>query len=158
MKILITYSTQSGNTEKLARAIYDHMEGDKSICPVKEAPAPSGYDLVAVGFWLMAGKPDPKSAEYLAACGPDTRLFLFATHGAGKASDHAKAGMANAAALTDGAQIQGAFNCQGEVNPTVLEKVRQKETPPPWIYDADTAVGHPDASDINALQAVLDKL
>ena len=48
MKILIAYASQSGNTEKLARAIYDHMEGEKEICPVDQAPAPSGYDLVAV--------------------------------------------------------------------------------------------------------------
>jgi len=158
MKILITYATQSGNTEKLARAIYDHMEGEKKICPVGEAPAPAGYDFVAVGFWFMAGKPDSKSAEFLASCGPDTRLFLFATHGAGKSSDHAQAGMAQAAALTNGAHIEGAFNCQGQVNPKVLEKVRQKETPPPWIDDADGAVGHPDDEDIRDLKAVLDKL
>lgn len=158
MKIMITYSSQSGNTEKLAKAIYDRLEGEKEIYPIEQAPPAAQYDLTAVGFWLQAGKPDPKAAGYLASCGPDTRLFLFATHGAAKNSDHAKAGMANAAALTNSAEIEGAFNCQGEVNPKVLEKVKQKDTPPVWIDDADAAVGHPDENDISELQAVLDNL
>ncbi len=158
MKIMITYSSQSGNTEKLAKAIYDHLEGENEIYPIDQAPPADQYDLTAVGFWFKAGRPDPTAAEYLASCGQDASLFLFATPGAAKTSDHGKAGMANAAALTDNAHIQGAFNCQGEVNPKVMEKVKQKETPPVWINDADAAVGHPDESDISKLKAVLDKL
>lgn len=158
MKIMITYSSQSGNTEKLARAIYEHLEGEKEIYPVDNAPPADRYDLTAVGFWFQAGRPDPKAAAFLAACGPDTRLFLFATHGAAKGSDHAVAGMASAAALTGGACIEGVFSCQGQVNPKVLDKIRQKETPPVWINDAATAARHPDAGDISDLKAVLDKL
>ena len=158
MKILITYSSQSGNTETLARTIYDHMDGEKEICPVEDAPPADQYDLTAVGFWFQAGKPDPKAAQYLAACGPGATLFLFATHGAAGDSDHARAGMASAAALAEGAQIEGAFSCQGEVNPKVLEKVRQKDTPPVWINDADGAKGHPDKKDFADLRAILDKL
>ena len=157
MKRMVTYSSQSGNTEKLAKAIYDHLEGEKEIFPIEQAPPAALYDLVFVGFWFQAGKPDPKAAAYLSACGGDCRLFLFASHGAAKDSDHAKAGMANAAALTAGAHIDGAFNCQGEVNPKVLEKVRLKDSPPVWIDDADAAVGHPDAADISALKAALDQ-
>jgi len=158
MKILITFSSQSGNTEKLAKAVYDSLEGEKEICSIDEAPPADRYDLTAVGFWFQAGKPDPKAAEYLVSCGPETHLFLFATHGAAKDSDHAKQGMASAAALTNNARIEGTFNCQGQVNPKVLEKVRQKETPPAWISDADTAIGHPDEKDILNLKALLDTL
>lgn len=158
MKQMIAYSSQSGNTEKLAKAIYDHLEGEKEIFPMEEAPPAEQYDLVFVGFWFQAGKPDPKSAAYLSACNEACRLFLFATHGASGDSDHAKAGMANAAALTNGAHIEGAFNCQGEVNPKVLEKVRRKDPLPVWIKDADAAVGHPDGEDLQKLKAVLDKL
>ena len=158
MKVMITYSSQSGNTEKLAKIIYDHIAGEKEIYPIDEAPPANQYDIAAVGFWFQAGKPDPKAAEYLASCGSDAKLFLFATHGAAKDSEHAKVGMAMAAALTKGAQIEGAFNCQGEVNPKVLEKVRKKETPPVWIDDADSAKGHPNENDFAALKSLLDKL
>lgn len=159
MKSLILYSSQSGNTLKLAKAIYDNIHGEKDIYPIEDAPASGvNYDLVALGFWLQAGKPDPKAAAFLEKCQPQAKVFLFATHGAAKGSDHAKAAMDHAIGLVNGARIIGTFSCQGEVNPKVLEKVRQKDTPPPWIKDADTAVGHPDDSDMEELVALVKQL
>jgi len=155
MRSLITYSSQTGNTLKLARTIYDNLEGEKDIFPIDEAPDSSGYDFVAVGFWLMAGKPDPKAMEYLSKCTRSSRLFLFATHGAAKGSDHVKNAVDHAVSLTNGADITGMFTCQGEVNPKVLEKVKQKPEPPVWIGDADGAVGHPDEDDLSALKQVI---
>ncbi len=81
MKSLIVYSSQSENTKKLADTIYKSLEGEKDIFSVDKAPSTKGYGLILVGFWLMAGKPDPKSSEYLSKLGKDDRLFLFATHG-----------------------------------------------------------------------------
>ena len=151
MKALVVYSSQSGNTKKLAEAVYEVLPDEKEIHPVDEAPEPSGYDLVAVGFWFKSGDPDPKSAEYLKKIS-GTKLFLFATHGAAPDSDHARKGMEAAKALAKGAEIVGTFNCQGVVNPGLLEKVKARPNPPEWIADADDAVGHPDENDINALK------
>ncbi len=151
MKALVVYSSQSGNTKKLAEAVYEVLPDEKEIHPVDEAPEPSGYDLVAVGFWFKSGDPDPKSAEYLKKIS-GTKLFLFATHGAAPDSDHARKGMEAAKALAKGAEIVGTFNCQGVVNPGLLEKVKTRPNPPEWIGDADSAVGHPDENDLNALK------
>ena len=131
MKSLIVYSSQTGNTRKLAEAVRNALPGETAMVPVDSAPSPEGYDLVAVGFWLQAGKPDPKAAAYLQYLS-NTPLFLFATHGA--ASD------------------------SGEVNPKGLEKIRAKTPPPPWIGDAEAAVGHPDAQDLARLQEVIGAL
>jgi len=157
MKSLIVYSSQSGNTKKLAEALFEALTGEKEIYPIDEAPEPDGYDFIALGFWLMAGKPDPKSAKYLEKIGT-AKLFLFATHGAGKGSDHAKNAMAQAKNLAPGATIVGLYECQGEVNPKILEKVKAKPEPLPWIGDADDAVGHPDESDINELKNIVSAL
>jgi len=158
MKSLIVYSTQTENTKKLADTIYKTLEGEKDIFPVDEAPSTQGYDLIAVGFWLMAGKPDPKTSEYLTKLGKGDRVFLFATHGAASGSDHAQNAVKHAIGLTNGADIAGIFTCQGQVNPKVLEKVKQKPEPPVWIGDADDAVGHPNADDLSALQKKLTEL
>jgi len=151
MKSLVVYSSQSGNTKKLAETINEVLPGEKEIYPVDEAPDPGGYDFVAVGFWLKPGKPDPKSSEYLKKAGK-TKLFLFATHGAAVNSDHAKKAMEAAKSLAEGADIIGTFDCQGEVNPVLLEKVKARPDPPEWIGDAETAKGHPDERDLNALK------
>ncbi len=159
MKSLILYSSQSGNTLKLAKAIYDNIDGDKDIYPIDEAPSFGvNYDLVAVGFWLQAGKPDPRTINFLEKCKREAKIFLFATHGAAKGSDHAKNAMDHAVSLVNDAEVIGTFSCQGEVNPKVLEKVKQKETPPVWIKDADDAKGHPDAEDIEELVAMIKKI
>ena len=45
MKSLIVYSSQSGNTQKLAQAVYDSLTGPKEMYAVGEAPDPADYDL-----------------------------------------------------------------------------------------------------------------
>lgn len=158
MKTLIVYSSQTGNTKKMAEAVNDVIGGEKTLCPVAEAPDPAGFDLVVLGFWLMAGKPDPKSSDYLAGVG-DANLFLFATHAAAADSAHAIKAMQHAQSLAPSARVAGTFSCPGEVNPTFLEKALKKDPPPPWIGDAPAAAGHPDSTDIarltNTIKAAL---
>jgi len=151
MKSLVVYSSQTGNTKKLAEAVYDVLPGQKEIYTITEAPDPSGYDWVALGFWFKAEKPDPNSLEYLPRLSGKS-LFLFATHGAPQEYDHVTNGMKQAEILAQGARIIGTFSCQGEVNPKVLEAVRAKGKTPLWIERAEEAIGHPSESDIQRLK------
>ena len=156
MKSLIVFSSKSGNTRKLAQAVYAALSSEKAIYPVEEAPEPYGSDLVAVGFWLQAGQPDPETQAYLKKIGQQ-KVFLFATHGAAVDSGHARQAMAAARELLPEADIIGEFNCQGEVNPRVLEKVAAKQPPPVWLADAPQAEGHPDRNDLERLRTVLEE-
>jgi flavodoxin len=158
MKSLIVYSSKSGNTKKLADVIYEALSGEKTISPVSELPETVGYDFIAVGFWLQAGKPDPAAEKYLARITNGKRLFLFATHGAAKESGHAKTAMDIAKGLVPNAEIAGTFNCQGEVNPDFLQKAARKQPLPEWVKDAPDAKGHPDDADINTLKKIINDL
>jgi flavodoxin len=155
MKSLIVYSSQSGNTKKLAETICENLPHDALICPVNEAPDPADYDFVALGFWLQGGKPDPKSIDYLTRLKGHRKVFLFATHGADPKSDHALNAMAYARKLAEAAIVAGSFSCYGEVNPKVLEKVKAKPQRPVWLDDAPYAVGHPDSDDLHKLRETL---
>ena len=156
MKSLVIYASQSGNTQKLAEAAQGALGDDCDLFSADQAPNPAGYDLVAAGFWLQAGRPDPKSDAFLARLKDyGGKVFLFATHGAAAGSAHARQAMEHAVATVSPAKVIGTFSCQGAVNPKVLEKVRAKTPPPPWIDDAPAAVGHPDAEDLNRLQTAL---
>jgi flavodoxin len=157
MKSLIVYSSQTGNTRKLAEAVFDAIPGKKALYPVDEAPDPSGYGFIAFGFWLMQGKPDPKSIKYLGKIG-EKPLFLFATHGAGAGSDHAIKGMEVAKSIASGSDIRGTYSCQGEVNPQILEKASKKPEPPLWLTDAPNAIGHPNSADIEVLSHQISEL
>jgi len=157
MKSLVVYSSQTGNTRKLAERVKACLPGEKVMTSIEAAPEAAGYDLVAVGFWLQGGKPDPKAAAFLQSVN-HMPLFLFATHGAAADSAHAQNAMAQAQELAPDAHIVGLFNCPGEVNPNVLEKISAKTPPPPWIADTGDAVGHPDAEDLARLEDVIKAL
>lgn len=157
MKALVVYSSKSGNTKKLADALYDALQCEKDLFSIADKPDPSGYDFVAAGFWLMAGQPDPETQEFLPNIG-EKDVFLFATHGAGKDSDHAKNAMNKAKSLAAPARICGTFNCQGQVAEKVMEKAAAKDPQPPWLADAPAAKGHPDAEDIRQLVHLFNEL
>jgi flavodoxin len=130
MKSLVVFSSQTGNTKKLAEAVCESLPDTARLVSVDEAPDPSDYDFVALGFWLQAGKPDPKSAGYLERLKGHTKVFLFATHGADPNSEHAQNAMTYAQSLAEGATVAGTFSCFGQVNPKVLEKIKAKPQPP----------------------------
>ncbi len=160
MKSLIVYSSQSGNTKKLAEAIYDTLADEKTIFPVAEAPGIEGYDFIAVGFWLLGGKPDTAACEYLTKVHKDSgaKIFLFATHGAKADSDHVKNAFQHAKNLVPGFQIIGTYSCQGQLSEKIIEKLKTKPVPPPWYTGPSACLGHPDDMDLRALKDMIKKL
>lgn len=151
MRNLVIYSSRSGNTEKMARALYDFLPNEKEIYPVAEAPDPDEFTFVAVGFWIKDGAPDPDTQDYLKKIREDHEVFLFATHGAQSHSDDAKQSMKKAAELAKKGRIVGMFHCRGEVPEDIIEKARNMPQPPAWIADAEAAKGHPDSKDIEEM-------
>jgi flavodoxin len=155
MKALVVYSSQTGNTREMAETICGALPDGTLMTTLEEAPEPSEYDFVAVGFWLQAGKPNPASAVFLERLKNHPGVFLFATHGARPGSDHAKAALDHARDLARGATIVGTFSCFGEVNPKALKKAKSKPQPPAWLADAPHAIGHPDSEDRKNLIAAI---
>ena len=66
MKILVAYSTKTGNTKKVAEAIAQALPGAE-LHDVTTAPAPDAYDFVAMGFWVDKGGPNRASGSTRAA-------------------------------------------------------------------------------------------
>ncbi|MCG6930925.1 MAG: flavodoxin family protein [Desulfofustis sp.] len=156
MKSLIVYSSKSGNTKRLAKAVRDFLPGEKVMKAVEENPGTDGFDFICVGFWFMGGKADDHSARFLKSLDGQQPLFLFATHGAAAESDHVISGMESAKKLVPHAIIE-TFSCQGEVNAEFLAKARTMNPVPVWVGDAANAAGHPDAADIKRLHRILEK-
>ena len=50
MKILVTYRTRSGNTKKIAEAIYGEISAEKIIKPWQEVENLDEYDFSFIGF------------------------------------------------------------------------------------------------------------
>jgi flavodoxin len=158
MKNLVVYSSKSGNTKKLAEAVYEYLNGEKEITAVADAPDPEGYTFVAVGFWLMAGQPDPDSQAFLSKLKDGQNVYLFASHGASVGSELVQNAMKTARKLAGKAYVKATFSCPGEVDAKILETAAQKNPQPPWLADAPAAKGHPDANDLKMVVRMLEEL
>lgn len=124
MKMLIVYSSRTGNTKKVGEAIRDALPGETVFLPVDQAPEDiQSYDLIFVGFWADRGSADEQTAQFLAGL-HHARVALFATAGVYPDSDHARQCLDNAAGLLPpDNQVAGRYICQGRVDPEVVKRV-----------------------------------
>ncbi|MBE6074365.1 MAG: flavodoxin [Selenomonas ruminantium] len=163
MKWAVVYSSVTGNTRQIAEAIAQKA-GDADIFRVQDAPQDlSAYDVVAIGYWLRLGQPDPLTLKYLAGV-RDAKVVFFQTHGTAPDSEHAITSFARAGYhLGEGCEILGTFGCRGKINPAMLEKRKNAGPDDPhggpqseerWRL----AASHPDAQDIAAAQDFVDRM
>lgn len=158
MKNLIVYSSKTGNTKKLAEALYEHIPGEKEIFPVSEAPDPEGYTFIGAGFRVENGEPDAAMQEYLKKIIEDCQLFLFCTHASKRGSDIVKNALKVARELPRNTRVVGEFECLGEVSEDAIQKARQEQPVPEWVADAEAAKGHPDEEDIREMLKLVESL
>ncbi len=157
MKSLVVYSSRTGNTRKVADAVFDSLPKDKEIFPVDQAPRADGYDFVAIGFWVDKGRPDDKAAAYMQTV-QGTTVGLFGTLGAKPDSPHARESMRRAVDLVSGNQVAGTFLCQGRIDPAVVEMMIKTAShvhpmTPERMANIKAAESHPDDTDLEKAQS-----
>ena len=154
MKILIVYaSRETGNTAKVAQAIADRLGPECSLFPVSRAPAPDGFDFIALGFGVYRGWPDGDMIAYMKRC-RKKQVGLFMTLGAWPDSAPAAACLGRAEGLLVDCTVRVKFACQGAYAPDFL--ARLKSLPPTsshgWTPERarriTEAMKHPDAEDL----------
>ena len=65
MKVLIAYHSVSGNTRKVAEAIFKEIKAEKEMLPLSEVKDLKGYDLSFIGFPIHAYGPSKDAKEFL---------------------------------------------------------------------------------------------
>ena len=161
MKILVVYSSVTGNTKKVAEAVAEVLPNCE-LYPVENAPSTEGYDFVALGYWVNKGLPDAKAQAYMRGVS-NTAVGLFGTLGAWPDSDHAKKCMSRGEAMLReperGNRVFGTFLCQGKIDPGVLaamdNAVRAAHPmTPERRARMEEAAKHPDDADCLKAQGV----
>lgn len=154
MKSLVVFSSRTGNTQQVARAIYNALPEPKEIFSAKEAPDPSAYDFLALGFWVDKGTVNAGAAKYMETV-KDKKIGLFGTLGAYPDSDHAKQCLEKAKTLVQGNDILGEFLCQGKVDPALIKlmETKMKDDPhhsmtPERRARLEEAAKHPNEKDL----------
>ncbi len=116
MKVLVAYMTSTGNTKKIADAIYSQIGCEKEIKPISQVEDTSGYDLAFLGFPTHGYGPDKKTAQILnKLCTGGRNVSLFVTHGAPENEPEVAEWMAKFKKEAAGSNLVSFFDCQGEM-------------------------------------------
>jgi flavodoxin len=150
MKVIVTYMSQTGNTKKVAEAIFQELKGKKEIKPMAEVSSLDGYDLAFVGFPLQASGPIGDAKGFLEQHAKGRNLALFITHASPKEEPQLKEWLDNCKAPAAGANLLGVFDCQGEMSQALADFMVNSGNPDwvEWGKKRHLTVGHPDATSL----------
>lgn len=120
MKVLVAYMSSTGNTKKVAEAIYGEIVGDKEIKRIEDVQDIGPYDLSFLGFPTHQFGPDKKTKEFLEKqCRDGRKVALFVTHCAPEDAPDVSEWMGKFKQAASGANLVGFFDCQGELAKSV---------------------------------------
>ena len=148
MKALVTYYSQTGNTEKIARAIYETIYFEKEILAIRDVKNLQGYDIIFAGFPVQAHSVPAAFLPFFKKLPAGQDIALFCTHGSLRGGQLPKQAIEHAIGLASGARILGTFSVRGEVNPKVLDSLMNSPQNHVWAEEALGACGHPDEADL----------
>ena len=154
MKILITYQSQTGNTEAIAKSMAEGLAGeDLSVKPAADVdPATlNTFDVVFLGSGVYANGAGKdinklvKAAEVL----PE-KIVLFCTHtNPGSAFWDGVYKKIKKEIEKKNSSVLAEFDCIGENrNPQIVEMLLK--TQPDLKVGIEAAKGHPDAADLES--------
>ncbi len=116
MKALVTYISKTGNTRKVAEAIYGEITAEKEILPIDDVDSIGGYDIAFLGFPIHQMGPDKKTAKLLEKhCVEGRNVVLFITHAAPEDSPDLPPMLDKFRQAARGANVVDMFDCQGEL-------------------------------------------
>lgn len=161
MKALITYFSQTGNTEKVGQAICEEISQNndadlKGLGDVEGQPI-EGYDLLIVGSPIHSGGLPAPVKEFLdgLATGSGMKMAAYVTHmSAAYQKENFEKGIAAIvqAAEDKGMEFLGTFDCQGKLADALQPIVQKAQKVPDdtWKTVMDETNKHPDADDLAA--------
>ncbi len=129
MKTLVTYMSQTGNTKKLAEAIFTEIAGEKDIKDIKDASNFEGYDLVFVGFPVIQFTIPPNISKFVSENVDDKNIAFFMTHGVPDGFEAIKSWTGSIKDIAASGNLLGTFECQGEIAQNVLDMLEKSDDP-----------------------------
>jgi flavodoxin len=145
-RVLVAYLSQTGNTKKVAEAIYEVLPEPKEIKPIREVTTLDGYDISFLGFPIHKLGPDEQEKAYLEKLTKNRTIALFITHMAPEEAPELEEWLQKFRDAAANANIVGMFHCQGQAS--WLVKFILRFAPDPVLREArkkDKSNGKPDA-------------
>ena len=169
MKVLVTYFSQSGNTEKIAKGIWEEAsqahEADIKKLEDVTAESVSGYDFIFIGSPLHSANLAVQVKEFLTdiQAGSGPKMAAFITHFAPAYPNQDMDGFTapiKAACKEKGIEYTGCFDCQGALTESLHEPVQKKLnlSNDQWGEMVNQMSGHPNEEDVANAKAFTKKV
>lgn len=158
MEYMIVYSSNTGNTQVIAKAIKDTLNENACVYYGKPGKTvPQNASVIFVGFWVQRGSCSEEIKQYLKSL-ENKKIALFGTAGFGGSEDYFETILAEVKQhISESNEVIGSLMCQGKMPHSVLERYQKLlETKPNdgnvlnIIYNYNNALSHPDTLDVEA--------
>ena len=126
MRTTLVYSSLTGNTEKVAKAIKENVQGIEGLQKIETLSADiQDYDAYIVCYWNARGTADPKTLKFLASI-TNKKIIAIGTLGAYPTGEHAMRMKARVKEVIESHHntLIADFCCQGRIDPARTEKRR----------------------------------
>lgn len=155
MKTLVAYLSMTGNTKKVAEAIYNEIPGEKEMKELKDVPSLQGYDLAFIGFPIHASNPASQAREWLEKNSPGHKIALFITHAAPEEAEDLQPMLERCKEAAAEADLIGCFDCQGELAQEIIDFLLKSEDPKRRAFGeyGPRTKGQPDATRLERARA-----
>ena len=169
MKVLVTYFSQSGNTEKIAKAICEEAAkaSDADLKKLEELTPDMvvEYDYIFIGSPLHSGSLAAEVKECLGVLKPTSgqQLAGFITHMAPAYPEQDMEAFAEpmkAACKEKGIEYKGCFDCQGFLAESLHTPVQKKLNmdDDQWAEMVKQMTGRPNQEDLDNAKAFVKEL
>ena len=150
MKVLVTYTSRTGNTKKVAYAIYEEIKEEKAIKEFDDVTTLDDYDFVFVGFPIENFGPCEKAKDFLKSFCVGKTIVLFITHAAPEYLKFVPGWLVKCVEAASESNVVAVFNCQGELAEDVRQSMLKSSDPMIrfWAENSSKAKGQPDATRI----------
>lgn len=149
-KTLVVYLSLTGNTRKIAEAIYSSLDGDKTMKSVDDIQDQelAQVKLIFIGFPVHSHSVPFKIENLIEKIPEEKQIALFSTHGSLTGSRLSHEALEHAVVLAKNTKVLGTFTCRGEVSLTILESLSKSPEHKAWTEMAASARSHPDEGDL----------
>jgi flavodoxin len=155
MKALVAYFSQTGQTRKVAEAVYEAVTGEKELKELSEVESLEDYDLSFIGFPIIAFGPAKQGKDFLEEHAAGKKVALFITHAAPEDQEGVQEWLAGCREAAASADLVGMFDCQGELSEQIADALMNSDSPEMQSFGKrrPETIGQPDENRLEKARA-----
>ena len=158
MRVLVAFMSWSGNTRKVAEAIFQGISAEKSIGTFDEIKDTADYDIIFVGFPIHGfGEPAEEAVNFLKEHCVDKQVALFVTHAAPESSPYVPPWLEKCRESAKKSHLLGLSNFQGQIALEKVDELLQMSDPEALVIARNvvhTSLGQPNAARLDTARAI----